>query len=60
MAGGGPRKKIEWGAIGVAFQIFTVVVAALMAYAYLNGSTSARIESLETKVKALEEGRGNE
>lgn len=54
MAGGGPKKTIEWGAVGIAFQLFVLLVGGLMAYAYMNGGITTRVQSNERRIEALE------
>lgn len=59
MAGGGSQKKtINWSlllqALGTGFTLLAVVVGSLMAYAYMNGGTAARLDNHERRLDALE------
>lgn len=58
MVGGGQKKKIEWGAVGIAFQLFVLLVGGLMAYAYMNGGVHRTLEDHERRIDRLENTRG--
>lgn len=60
MAGGGTKKRIEWGAVGIAFQLLVLVVGGLMAYAYMNGGTSRALADHERRIDALERKAGGQ
>lgn len=50
MVGGGSQKKtINWSALTLGFNVLVVVLGALMAYSYINGGVSARLDALEHK-----------
>jgi hypothetical protein len=53
MAGGGSPTKtgINWSAAGIAFQLLMVIIAGLMAYAYVNGGTASRIDRIEADLR---------
>lgn len=59
--GGDARKKIDWGAMTLAFNLFVLVIGGLMAYAYFNGQTttavannSRRLDTLEVRIERVE------
>lgn len=50
MAGGGQPKKINWSALTLGFNVLVLVLGSLMAYAYINGGTAARLDALDRRV----------
>lgn len=51
MAGGGrPKREINWSALTLGFNAMVLILGALMAYAYINGGTAARIDGLEKRI----------
>lgn len=48
-------ERINWSGLSFGFTLLIVIVGGLMAYAYLNGSTSTKIVELERRISALED-----